>query len=323
MNVSVKQQSDGSYRWHGVTTNNLRDRDGEIIPLASQIADVARMKAEKQFGDADWFHTKLPVKGGVTPFLIASCDYAEMVGGFRVESGVFYDNIVGKAVSELDEPLKMSLEFLYNASEKANGVYGSIKTIRRAFLPNSTEANRFTSVGIINKEANTMDISKAVDKLSDMIQNLGVDATKQALETVDQLDTAALAQSVERKEASKTEEADTATANALATMQSQVDAMSAQLKELITSKPEAKAKEVGNDAILAQLVKNQSTLISKVGELASQVKEMEQDVPVSNLEKLMDSLTAKDVTKSAPRSTDESQWMIDNGLFSGGLFSNG
>lgn len=189
--------ADGRYHWIGVSTNSYQDRDGEWVTQKAQGADVDRMNATGQYGTLDWWHTRLKAADGrEIPLNIGDCTHATMIGRFRLESGTFYDDVVGEAFATSKTAYKMSLEFLYPHGEPARGQYHHVFTIRRSVLPADAASNSLTGFVTGQKAARTplkeQEMSKKTyERLKAMAAESGVDAVLQAIAGVSELDATA------------------------------------------------------------------------------------------------------------------------------------
>lgn len=144
---SVYKQADDTYRWIGVTSSGFRDRDNQLVTSDALRADVERMNKEASFGNLSFWHVMFKEENPATldPGIaldIATCDASEMVSVSNVESGVFFDNSVGKAFCDKQAGMGFSREFFYPASEPdAQGNFNKIRTFRRTILPAGRASN--------------------------------------------------------------------------------------------------------------------------------------------------------------------------------------
>lgn len=147
MNFFIVKQANGLYRWTSTSSNNIRDRDDEIVSLTSLQADVARTK---MFGDTSefyFYHIPYPIGGAP--------DYRAIVDGMLIETGEFYDEPVAKTVAQymIDNPQGLdgsgwgaSIGFLGVPDRER--IYHAVLIHERSVLPLSAAANAYTSFGV-------------------------------------------------------------------------------------------------------------------------------------------------------------------------------
>lgn len=171
---SIFKQADETYRWIGVTSSGFRDRDKQLVTSDALKADVARMNKEQAFGELSWWHVMFQPENPPTldpgrALDIASCDASEIIGASNIESGVFYDNAVGKALADAQGTLGFSREFFYPASEPdAQGNFNRIHTYRRTILPASRASNLMSAETLaITKETKEGKMSKLKELVGD------------------------------------------------------------------------------------------------------------------------------------------------------------
>jgi len=151
--LNIYKDINNDWRWITFSSSSYVDRDGEICSQQAQIDDVARMNATKDFGALCWWHLngisdKMAVKLG-------TCDYAEMVGRIRVESGTFVNDLVAKAINDNAAELGVSIGYSHNSPNRGVGtVFDFMVTRERSLLPIGTESNPLTQVFV--KETNQM-----------------------------------------------------------------------------------------------------------------------------------------------------------------------
>ena len=216
MTFLVSKAADGAYRWTLISSNSYRDSDGEIVSQKAHEADIERMESTGNYGQLNWEHTYFDVSGD-EPVLttirelnfqqyidmtnagqlisldLGDCDTSLMVGKFRVESGTFYDNAVGKSLAESDEQFTVSVEF-FNTGKDADGAYDAVYTFKRSLLSSAVApANALT--GAIIKDAD-MDWKR----IWNFRNTVGDDVALATLEAVDGLDARAVMAAIESKE---------------------------------------------------------------------------------------------------------------------------
>jgi hypothetical protein len=162
--MSVIKQANGLYRWNSISSNNIKDRDGETLSLKALQADVARTK---MFGDDShlrFYH--IPYDIGGAP------DYRAIIDGMLVESGEYYDEPISKQIAkyQMDHPEGLdgsgwgtSIGFL--GMPDSTGTYYNSVIEERSSLPLSIAANEITAFGVKNK----MTLSAAQQKALDMV----------------------------------------------------------------------------------------------------------------------------------------------------------
>lgn len=212
MNFLNITDANGERRWVIISTNNYRDRDGEIIPLESHVKDCDRMRESGDYGALNWWHvyaeksgddfeltslrgmtfdeyTQKTQDGTLTTVNLGPCDYSEMFDGFRVESGTYTSDEAADLVAGYGGELKVSPEF-FSSGVDDELVHGEIFTINRSLLPAAAPANLLTST-IKELDMNPL------DKLKSLIGN---NEAADVVAKVADLDQAALAQKLESKE---------------------------------------------------------------------------------------------------------------------------
>lgn len=159
--MQIFKQANGLYRWHSISSNNIKDRDGETVQLKALQADVARTR---MFGDDShlrFYH--IPFDIGGAP------DYRAIVDGMLVESGEFYDEPVACAMAEycIEHPEGIdgsgwgtSIGYYGLPDEEAS--YDTSLIEERSLLPLSKAANSYTKFGVREKML-TPDQQKALD----------------------------------------------------------------------------------------------------------------------------------------------------------------
>jgi hypothetical protein len=205
---SIFKQADETYRWMGVTSSGFRDRDHQLVTSDALKQDVARMNKEANFGETSFWHVMLKEENPQTldpgvALDIANCDVSEMMGDVsNLESGVFYDNAVGKAFNDKQDQFGFSREFFYPASEPdAQGNYNKIHTFRRTILPKQHASNLMS--------AGTLSIAKETKegKMATFEQIVGAAKRKEVEDMIKAKEKALSSSGVEKKEATGLTEA--------------------------------------------------------------------------------------------------------------------
>jgi hypothetical protein len=158
--MMVMKQANGKSRWVLLSSNAYEDRDHEWVSLKAQKRDVKRMTAEKQYGPLRLWHLGYPdvEKKEAGPGLdIGDCDYAEMLDGFRVESGTFRNERIAAAIKERADQWATSVGFFHPTDQPdPSGVYHEMHTFERSLLPRTKAANTLTPLAAVIKEMSDM-----------------------------------------------------------------------------------------------------------------------------------------------------------------------
>ena len=160
--MRILKQANGLYRWFSISSNNIKDRDGETIRLKALQADVARTR---MFGDDShlrFYH--IPYDIGGAP------DYRAIVDGMLVESGEFYDEPVAKTIAEYCDAHPEGLDGTgwgvsigYKGNSDQEAAYDSTLIDERSLLALSKAANEWTLFGVQNAMTISPDQQKALD----------------------------------------------------------------------------------------------------------------------------------------------------------------
>lgn len=297
---SIFKQSDGTWRWVGVTSSGFRDGDRQLVTSKALEADVARMNTEQAklglsarkeiaegLGELSWWHVMLKEENPqeLYPGIavdIASCDASEMAGVSNIESGVFYDNAVGERMAAQQKELGFSREFFYPASEPdAQGNFNRIHTYRRTILPARRAANPMS--------AETLSIQKESkeNKMSKLKELVGDEAYKNVLTRVAQKEQELERAGVEKKETDATPlDVNALTETILAKVKE--TALTADVVKTLVSEGIAVAfKDFATEFAKVQgeqvqsAKKERDDLVTEVTELRSMVKELWGDAPKS------------------------------------------
>lgn len=146
----IFKQTNGLYRWNSISSNNIKDRDGETVQLKALQGDVARTKI---FGDDSHLRfCHIPFDIGGAP------DFRAIVDGMLVESGEFYDEPVANTIAQyaIDNPEGVdgsgwgtSIGFYGQPDDQAS--YDTSIIEERSLLPLSKAANSYTKFGVREK----------------------------------------------------------------------------------------------------------------------------------------------------------------------------
>ena len=169
----ILKQANGSYRWILLSTNSYQDRDGEIVSQQAQEADVERMNQTGNFGPLRLWHLGYPDvtnKEAGPGIDVGVCDYAQMFGRIRVESGTFTDNRVGAAIKQHSDKWAGSIGFFHPLDQPdREGVYHDSVTFERSLLPQAFASNPLTPLAAILKEQAMTTKEEKVQQLTDLL----------------------------------------------------------------------------------------------------------------------------------------------------------
>lgn len=280
---SVYKQADDTYRWIGVTSSGFRDRDKQLVTSDALKADVARMNKEAAFGNLSFWHVMFKEENPATldpgvALDIATCDASEMVSVSNVESGVFFDNVVGAAFDAKQKEMGFSREFFYPASEPdAQGNFNKIHTFRRTILPAGRASNLMS--------AETLSIAKESQegKLAAFKEIVGAEKANEIVNAIMRKEKELESSGVEKKEV--TVDVDTLTATILAKTKELIppaltkDDVNGLIAAAFKEFAETFAKLQGEQMQSAK--KEREDILSVVKELGSKVQELYGDAPHS------------------------------------------
>lgn len=169
----VMKQANGSYRWILLSSNSYQDRDGEIVSQKAQEADVDRLNQSGNFGPLRLWHLGYPdvaAKEAGPGVDVGVCDYSQMLGRIRVESGTFTDNRVGAAIKERSDQWAGSIGFFHPLDQPdRDGVYQDSFTFERSLLPRAYASNPLTPLAAILKEQEMTTKEEKLKQLSDLL----------------------------------------------------------------------------------------------------------------------------------------------------------
>lgn len=313
---SVMKQEDGHYRWAAITSSGFRDRDNQLVTSSALKQDVERMNKESSFGNLRFWHHEFKEDNPQTrdPGIgidLASCDVSEMVTPVsNLESGVFFDDSVGKAFYTRQKEFGTSRGFWYPASEPdAMGNFNHIYTFERSILPSSRASN------LMSSELLSIQKETGEGKLAAFKEIVGEEAYNKMMETVALKERELESKGVEKKEKKPldlTQFKDTfVTKDDFKTFQKEVtDALKMFGETFVATQTKAQGET--------------QTLLSTVKELSAKVTELYGDAPtflkgfrpsesektesqstvVKEAKEMMDKLNAmhKEATQGAPSS---------------------
>jgi hypothetical protein len=180
------KEVNGKARWVLLSTNAYQDRDGEIVSRKAQNKDTERMNADQNFGPLRLWHLGYPdvEKKEAGPGVdIGDCDYSQMFGKVRVESGTFRNNRIAAAIKGRADQWATSVGFFHPIDEPDHdGVYHNIHTFERSLLPRSKAANALTPLAAIVKENSMTTKEEKISQLSELLgsKDLAAEVLKQA-----------------------------------------------------------------------------------------------------------------------------------------------
>jgi hypothetical protein len=181
---AVFKDASGHYRWILRTTTAYRDRDREILSLKSLEADAERMTKTGQYGplrywhvgNPDPFHPTAPWGAGID---LGTCDYTAVIGRTAIESGTFFDDAIGAALSATAKDYEGSPGFFHPAGEPdADGVFWNTRRFERSLVPVrfARASNLFTgfAVGKATKSMDPQEYERRVKAFLSDMQGKGV-----------------------------------------------------------------------------------------------------------------------------------------------------
>lgn len=165
---SVFKEASGRLRWISRTTTAFRDRDNEILSVASLEKAVARMKSTGLYGPLRWWHLGTPTpKDPERPwgpgFDLGMCDTSMVIGRTLVESGTFFDDAVGAALAEKAADQEMSPGFFHApAWRQPDGTFDDISIFERSPVPTryGRASNYFTGFAIKEYRMNEQEVAR-------------------------------------------------------------------------------------------------------------------------------------------------------------------
>jgi hypothetical protein len=101
---------------------------------------------------------------------VGICDYSQMFGRIRVESGTFKDNRMGAAIKERSDQWAGSIGFFHPLDQPdRDGVYQDSFTFERSLLPRQFASNPLTPLAAIMKENAMATKEEKVKQLTDLL----------------------------------------------------------------------------------------------------------------------------------------------------------
>lgn len=169
----VFKQANGQSRWILLSTNSYQDRDGEIVTQKSQEADTERMTTTRNYGPLRLWHLGYPdtsTKEAGPGIDVGDCDYSQMFGRVRVESGTFRDERTAAAIKGRADQWAGSIGFFHPVDQPdRNGEYSDIYTFERSLLPRGRQSNYFAPLAAIVKENSMTTKDDKIKQLADLL----------------------------------------------------------------------------------------------------------------------------------------------------------
>lgn len=169
----VFKQANGQSRWILLSTNSYQDRDGEIVTQKSQEADTERMTTTRNYGPLRLWHLGYPdtsTKEAGPGIDVGDCDYSQMFGRVRVESGTFRDERTAAAIKGRADQWAGSIGFFHPVDQPdRNGEYSDIYTFERSLLPRGRQSNYFAPLAAIVKENSMTTKDNKIKQLADLL----------------------------------------------------------------------------------------------------------------------------------------------------------
>ncbi len=129
----------GNYRWLSVYSNNLWDRDGEVIPASEHAKFIKQVDESGKYPELWTWHTP-GTRSGVADLLDLTTEGFAMAGGL-FDTG---KEAVAKSLAEM-ESLGVSHGFSYESKTAAGEILG-YKTFEISPLPRARAANTYTGI---------------------------------------------------------------------------------------------------------------------------------------------------------------------------------
>lgn len=228
---AIFKDDQGNYRWLLISSNAYRDKDNEIVSLASLIADCERADKDGMYGPLRWWHvgkpdpfnSEAPWGEGVD---LGMCDFNMVYGRFLVESGTFKSREIGEAIYRIQHLLQASLGFLHPpyepVIEDGIGIFKNIYRFERSLVPLGLAANPFTKL-VVRRRDDEMKDKMKIDRLRQMA---GDSIVANLTQNLDSQEKELTMQNVAHKEAPPTRE-------------QQIDALLLGMKALMLGTPSA------------------------------------------------------------------------------------
>lgn len=158
---AIFKDASGNHRWLLISSNAYRDKDNEIVSLASLVADCERADSDGMYGPLRWWHVGAP-----DPFNaeapwgegadLGMCDFNMVYGRWLVESGTFKSRKIGEAIYRIQDQLQASLGFLHPPNEPVIedgiGIFKTIYRFERSLVPRGLAANPFTQLVVRRRD---------------------------------------------------------------------------------------------------------------------------------------------------------------------------
>lgn len=162
------------YRWTMITGSAFQDRDGEIISTKAFEQDCNEMELTGDYGELLWWHcdgTKHATDKEVRPYLpLGKCDTSLVYEKLNIESGLYYDDEVGKVFEEHAKEFGASKSFWHKEdAPDEDGVYDFIRTKERSLMPRTKEANLLTRLFGGTKEKEMADNKERIAALKERL----------------------------------------------------------------------------------------------------------------------------------------------------------
>lgn len=177
----TKDAETGRTRWTQITSTAFLDREQDIVSREAIDKSIARAEEGGDYGELTFWHT---------PIKIGECDFQARSGVCLVESGLFDETPIGKAVSRRLQDYEdgywgASLEFkplktqrdVFIKGRKVNRLWKDIDIVRRSLLPQIYAAANHTKIFVKGEKVDTR-------KKDAFVELVGSDLAAQVLEQV-------------------------------------------------------------------------------------------------------------------------------------------
>ncbi len=166
-----------------ITGSAFKDRDAEIISEKAFQDDCDAMDLTGDYGELLWSHCDGELHAGekaARPYIpLGSCDLSLVQDKLNYETGVFYDDEVGRIFTEKAAEFGASKAFWHLPDEPLDGVYSYIQTKERSLLPRTKEANLLTRLFGHKEKA----MASPDERIAALKEKLGADEAEQLLAT--------------------------------------------------------------------------------------------------------------------------------------------
>jgi len=199
---------------------------------------------------------------------IGDCDYSQMLGRVRIESGTFRDERTAAAIKGRADQWAGSIGFFHPLDQPdRNGVYADSYTFERSLLPRGKASNYLTPLAAIVKEN---DMTTKEEKIKQLGELLGDAALADAvLKQVDATEKAAQERGLKFKEAEKKPE-EVEKKPEEPDYEAMAKGLAPYIDKMITAKMTETMKEAAT---------KEAGLETAITELTKQVKELTADQP--------------------------------------------